>query len=794
MTIDALRRGGGPPGRSGVRAWMRARGQVHLYRNGYALIASSGLTSALGLVYWLVAARNFSAVSVGVSSALIAAMTVIANLCHLNLKSALNRFLPSAGTATNRMVLRSYLVAVVLSAVAGVVFVAGLAVWSPRLAFLKDRPELGVWFVLGTMVSTVFILQDSVLTGIRQAVWVPLENLAYAIVKLALLPAAVVAAPLLGPFVAWTAPLPLLVVPVSVLLFRWLLPAHVRATRAREERVGVRAIARYVASDYIAYLLLAGTMGVLPLVVLAVQGATANAYYFVSWSIAYGLYLIASGMGMSMITEAARDPEGLAGYRRQSLIETTKLMVPCVALVVLGAPPILGLLGHGYASAGTLLRLLALSALPWIVFVTYTNAARVERRMRIVVFAHVALSGLVLAIGLPLLGTLGINGLGVGWLAAQSTLAVVILAGELISRSRGGLAYRAVRTLSALRNRWRHLRRLSSRGAQRTVVAELRQRPDRSSWVIHHHLLTLNDLAVSTIGPPRSPPVAVLRRACSPAGLRSLWPNARALQQLRRIPELDAWTALVPEIVAGGITDGHGYLAESYLPGTPMEQMLRHGEPVAPLLKNAAAAINPLHDATATHEKLDASLLRDLIDTPLAALQPVVARRSTLPDPQTALAHLRNELHAALRDRAATTSWVHGDLSPGNILIGENGTVQGIVDWEQAHPRGLPQLDLLQLVISTRMTAEQRELGDVVSEMHTNPRWRPHETEAITKLTDHRPWPPTHVLVLLTWLHHTAANTNKSTRYANSRLWVRRNIDPVLASLTILPPALRSGL
>src|SRR5919204_4550766 len=107
-------------------AWMRARLQVPLYRNGYALIASSGLTSALGLVYWLVAARAYPPSAVGVSAALISAMTLLANLAQLNLKSGFNRFLPRAGNATGRFVVRGYLLAVGVALIASLVFMAGL--------------------------------------------------------------------------------------------------------------------------------------------------------------------------------------------------------------------------------------------------------------------------------------------------------------------------------------------------------------------------------------------------------------------------------------------------------------------------------------------------------------------------------------------------------------------------------------------------------------------------------------------------------------------------------------------
>src|SRR5207302_4108548 len=40
-----------------------------LFRNGYALIASSAVTSLLGMVFWVVAARRYSPRDVGLNSA-----------------------------------------------------------------------------------------------------------------------------------------------------------------------------------------------------------------------------------------------------------------------------------------------------------------------------------------------------------------------------------------------------------------------------------------------------------------------------------------------------------------------------------------------------------------------------------------------------------------------------------------------------------------------------------------------------------------------------------------------------
>ena len=63
---------------------------------------ATGATALLGFLYWILAARRYSQADVGRNAALIASMTFLANLAHLNLTNGLNRFVPTAGRRTGR--------------------------------------------------------------------------------------------------------------------------------------------------------------------------------------------------------------------------------------------------------------------------------------------------------------------------------------------------------------------------------------------------------------------------------------------------------------------------------------------------------------------------------------------------------------------------------------------------------------------------------------------------------------------------------------------------------------------
>ena len=57
-----------------LRARLRNHLQSPLLRNGYALVFNSVATSALGMLYWMLAANFYSAEVVGINAALINAM------------------------------------------------------------------------------------------------------------------------------------------------------------------------------------------------------------------------------------------------------------------------------------------------------------------------------------------------------------------------------------------------------------------------------------------------------------------------------------------------------------------------------------------------------------------------------------------------------------------------------------------------------------------------------------------------------------------------------------------------
>ena len=156
-----------------VAARLRAQLRDPLQTNVYALTLNTGITSVLGIGYWVLAARLYAPRELGLGAAIVSTMTLLSNLSQLNLNGTLARFLPTAGQHGGRLIACAYGASCGVALVLGTGFLLIAPATSASVAVVTASPWLAVAFVLSISAWGVFTLQDSVLTALRGAVWVP---------------------------------------------------------------------------------------------------------------------------------------------------------------------------------------------------------------------------------------------------------------------------------------------------------------------------------------------------------------------------------------------------------------------------------------------------------------------------------------------------------------------------------------------------------------------------------------------------------------------------------------------
>jgi O-antigen/teichoic acid export membrane protein len=397
-----------------------------LFRSAYSLILAELLTSGLGILFWTVAARLYNTGDVGRGSALVAAMLTLANFSQLNLPMGFLRFLPGAGQRGAGFVRRGYAATAVVATVLTTAFVLIAPAVSDRLRFLGDSPTLAVTVVAGVVLWCVFALQDSALTAVRRAQWVPLENGLFSLAKIVLLGVFAGVSSAHGIVLAWLVAMALTLPPVNLYLFTRALPQH--ATTQRETRpLVLRDVARFVSVDYVGTLLAHLSTTALPVLVVSVLGADANALFFVAWTVGTSLTLVATNTGYSLTVEGAMDEARLAEHGRRALRRCLELVGTGAVVLMVAAPWVLALFGPRYEEASGLLRLLAVAALPASVNLLYLALMRVRRNLRRIVTVQAAQCASVLTLTLIAAPRASIEGVGIAWLVTQSVICAAIL-------------------------------------------------------------------------------------------------------------------------------------------------------------------------------------------------------------------------------------------------------------------------------------------------------------------------------------------------------------------------------
>ena len=366
---------------NGIASVARRQWSDPLSRGGLALLINTVLTGVFGFGYWIVAARLFSTHAVGVAGALVAATMLFSGIGQLNLSGMLMRFLPKANGKSRRLVLTSYIFAASVSALLTMLSLATIDIFASPTSPLRLSAVQSTVLVLAAAAMAIFTIEDNVLVGLRQSVWVPVENGAFGMAKIVTL---FILAPIgtaFALFSAWMIPLALTIPVISgVLFFRFLPPAS-RPPRMAHLGPEFRSkIIHFAIGDAAGGLFTQAWMYLLPIFVTISLGASANALFYTSFLFSSTIDQVAANYASPLTVEGAHTPDNIVALIRQTLRHIYTIIIPAVAVLIIMSPLLLRSFGDKYVSASPLLEMLLIACLPKAVSTVYYAYCRVERK------------------------------------------------------------------------------------------------------------------------------------------------------------------------------------------------------------------------------------------------------------------------------------------------------------------------------------------------------------------------------------------------------------------------------
>jgi O-antigen/teichoic acid export membrane protein len=189
----------------------------------------------------------------------------------------------------------------------------------------------------------------------------------------------------------------------------------------------VNAIIHFSFTNYIASMIWAFTIYVLPVMVVNRLGAEANAYFYISWTMGGVLSTIAGATTIALFAEGSFDERKLVSDVWRCLKMTYLLLIPAAVIVFFLADKLLLLYGAAYSLKGTtLLRIMCIATLPLSLNSIYMSILKVKKQTSILILLAIVVAVITLITGYLLLPRIGITATGIGWLASQSIVAIFV--------------------------------------------------------------------------------------------------------------------------------------------------------------------------------------------------------------------------------------------------------------------------------------------------------------------------------------------------------------------------------
>jgi O-antigen/teichoic acid export membrane protein len=341
------------PGRS-LRGTVAASWHRHqdLLSNAGSLLATTGVTSALGFIYWAFAAREFRQTDVGYSSAAVSAMTLLGTIGMLGLGTLLIGELPRRSGPRAGLVSASLVACGLGSLVLGLAFAVVAPHLSIRFANMVGTPVQAALFTVGVALTGVSLVFDQATIGLMRGGLQLWRNSVLSVIKMLVLAATAVTLHDrfgVGITLSWVVGIALSLVLIAVRL-RF---AGTRVLRRPDWGV-LRGLGRTAMAHNWLNLAIMMPTSLLPVLVTVIVSPSANAAFYIATMITGFVFIVPSHLATVLFAVVAADPKVIARKMRFALRLSYLIGLPGMAVLILGAHVLLSLFGKSYAADATL--------------------------------------------------------------------------------------------------------------------------------------------------------------------------------------------------------------------------------------------------------------------------------------------------------------------------------------------------------------------------------------------------------------------------------------------------------
>ena len=337
---------------SGSRRWWAgdsARGVI--VRNATLLTSTTGVNLLLGFAYWWVAARLLPPAAVGLGSAAISAMTLLAALSLFGFGTLLIGELPRRPAYARALVPRALVIAGSAALLLGTLFIV-LAPWfSSDFDALRHSPLVSAIFVLGASLTALSLIADDIAVGLLYSELQLVRNLVFGLAKLVILIASI--SPVLPEITitsSWVFGLAVSLVAYTSMA------ANKFGLRLRGQTLGKSPLIPLIRSamphHLLNFTLELPRLG-LPVLVTALISSTANAYFYTSLMIISLASAVTHALTKALYASNSASNSANSANIRFSLLISLGISLISSAVIIITSPLLMSVFGEDYRNNAT---------------------------------------------------------------------------------------------------------------------------------------------------------------------------------------------------------------------------------------------------------------------------------------------------------------------------------------------------------------------------------------------------------------------------------------------------------
>jgi len=398
-----------------------------ILKNAVSLVGTQVVTSAIGFIYWWLAARRFPPQSVGLASASVSAMILLGTIGIMGFGTLLMGILRREPDQAGNLIASALVAVGVAGSLIGILFVWSTSWISSDLEVWSANIWNALLFGASVGLASIVLVVDQSLIGLLRGDLQLWRNTVFALAKLVIL--WIIASWLSGAsgvmiYGTWFAGnLISCLFLIGYAIYKGQRMSAYRPRIGLVRRLGIDALVHHSLN-----IALQAPGLALPVIVTIVLSAQLNAYFYASWMIASFVFVGPIALATVLYAVGSVDAAKLSQKFRSTLNFSLAIgVLACSGLFVI-AGRVLWIFGPDYAGqAAWSLRILSLAVFPIIIKNLYVAVYRI--RNRIIVATRLVIVGgaleLLLAVAGGKIG--GLAGLSAGWVLAVFIEGLVML-------------------------------------------------------------------------------------------------------------------------------------------------------------------------------------------------------------------------------------------------------------------------------------------------------------------------------------------------------------------------------